>query len=321
MGKYYTKKTIYPDNDAKLFWHFYMRKALLCGGLRDRVMDFKDGTILVTGPTGVGKSTLVGKLCFNFFSSSPNPKDEESMMFTDSDYIIDPEEYASKMVTSKGKVLWWDESREGIARRNWQKKINNSIIGRKNKNRKNGIISFIVLPYEREIDQSFSKHITMWIWVSERGKAQIFVSGKTKKGGESLNIQTIIDREEKWAKENPNRKVCPLTIHPEYIGNVTFGKFTNAEQKRYDRLVDENSAVGELSEEEEAKLNGGVIINNKEDYVPLELDEIQNGKYKTKADLFYRLKELTGFADAKLVNTLNRHLKVRGLDTFMKLKL
>jgi len=78
----------------------------------------KDSTVIISGITGVGKSTLIGKLCFNFFSELDNVKIEGEKMFTDNNFIVDPEDYAAKMITDKGSVLWSDESRDGLSSNN-----------------------------------------------------------------------------------------------------------------------------------------------------------------------------------------------------------
>lgn len=314
--KDFKRKTIYADRDSKKFHRLVYPMKDLCKSIAKRIEENKDCTILVTGKTGVGKSTIVGKACFNHFENMDNVKVPGEKMYSDEDFIIDPEIYASKMVVSKGKILWWDESRPGLASRAWHSKINNLIINRKNKNRKNGIVSFIVLPYEKEVDKSFLSHINMWIWVYKRGQAQIFVAGNHKKGGESLSVQKIIDREEKWYKENPNAKFCFPQIHQEYIGNLAFGKFTIAEEKRYNRLIKKNSAVGELSEEEKANLKEPENEKKPEEYIPEILDEVENGTIKSKREMWDKLKSLTKLTDAMLVRHINRHLKIRGYKSF-----
>jgi len=308
-------KTIFPDRDARKFHKFWWSMPSLCESMLERIKQRKDCTVLVTGKTGVGKSTIVGKACFNHFSKMDNVIVEGQKMFVDDNFVIDPEEYAVRMVKHKGDVLWWDESRDGLSRRNWHSKINNLIVNRKNKNRKNGIISFIVLPYEKEVDKSFMSHITMWIWVYKRGHAQIFVANNHRKGGESLDVNKIIERENKWFKENPMANFCFARIHPEFVGNISFGKFTIEEEKRYEHLVKENSAVGKLSDEEE-RLVAGEESKEPEDFIPEVLDEVEQGKIKSKKELWDKLKELTKFSDDALIKHINRHLKIRGFKTF-----
>ena len=308
-------KTIHIDREAKRFFHYYISMKLLCRAIRERIKINKDSTILVTGIVGSGKSTLIGKLCFNHFEDMDNVKVPGEKMYTDENFIVDPEDLASRMIIDKGSVLWSDESRDGISSKNWNSKINKTIISRKNKNRKRGIVSFILLPYEKEVDKSFLNHITMWIFVKRRGIAEIYVASNSRKGGQALSVQRIITREEKWFKENPKKRLCPPTIHSEYIGNIGFGKFSKAEDKRYNHLVDIHHASGKLSTEEEDKINP-VDKKEIEKQIPMVLDEVEAGTIKSKREMWDKLKGLTIFDDALLIRHINRHLKIRGFKNF-----
>lgn len=316
MYKNYNRKTIHRDIDAKMFWHYYIPQNKLCTALMERIKVNKDSTVLVTGITGCGKSTLVGKFCFNFFENMDNVKIEGEKMYTDNNFIIDPEDYAARMILDKGSVLFVDEFRDAISSKAWNSQINKTIISRKNKNRKRGIVSFLLMPYEKEVDKSFLNHINMWIFVKKRGIAEIYVANNARKGGQGLSVQRIIDRETKWFKENPKRKAIDPTIHPEYIGSVVFGAFTKAEEKRYNKLVDKHNASGKLSDEEKKKMNPVMDKKEIEKQIPLVLDEVEEGTIKSKRDMWDRLKELTKFDDALLIRHINRHLKIRGFKNF-----
>lgn len=316
MFKNYNKKTIFRDRDAAKFWHFYIPQKKLCEALRDRILARLDNTILVTGITGCGKSTIIGKFCFNHFANMDNVKIEGEKMYNDDNFMIDPEIYATKMIIDMGNVLWNDEFRDAVSSRSWNSQINKRIISRKNKNRKRGITSFLAMPYEKEADKSFLNHITMWIFVKKRGIAEIYVANNSRKGGQGLSVQRIIDREEKWFKENPKRKAVDPTIHPEHIGSVLFSAFSKSEEKRYNKLVDKHYATGKLSDEEEEKINTTMSNKELEKQIPLILDEVEAGKIKSKREMWDKLKELTKFDDALLIRHINRHLKIRGFKNF-----
>lgn len=316
MYNNFKRKTIHQDIDAKMFWHYYIPQNKLCAALRDRIISSKDSTVLISGPTGVGKSTIVGKFCFNFFENMDNVKVEGEKMYNDDNFVIDPEDFSARMITDKGSVLWLDEARDSLSSKNWNSQINKTIVSRKNKNRKRGIVSFILLPYEKEVDKSFLNHVTMWIFVKRRGICEIFVANNARKGGQGLSIQRIIDREAKWYKENPRRKAIDPTIHPEYIGSMAFGAFTNAEDKRYNKLVEKHHATGKLSEEEEERMNPVIDKKELEKQIPAVLDEVEAGTIKSKRDMWDKLKEITKFDDALLIRHINRHLKIRGYKNF-----
>lgn len=316
MYKNFNKKTIFPDSDAKMFHHFTISHKVLCSALRDRIKSNLDSTVLISGPTGVGKSTLVGKFCFNLFQEFDNVKIEGEKMYSDENFIVDPDDYAAKMITDKGNVLWLDEAIDSLSSKNWNSKINKTIISRKNKNRKRGIVSFILIPYETETDKGFLKHVTMWIYIRKRGLAEIFVSNNSRKGGQGLSISRIIDREEKWFKENPGKRSIRPIVHSEYIGNLYFTAFNKAEDKRYNALVDKHHATGKLTEEEEERMNPVMDKKELEKQIPTVLDEVEAGTIKSKREMWDKLKEITKFDDVLLVRHINRHLKIRGFKNF-----
>ena len=320
MYKKFKTKTIHTDRDSQRFYHYSISMKLLCKGILERIKINKDSTVLVTGTTGSGKSTLIGKLCFQHFENMENIKIPGEKMYTDENFMVDPEDFASRMIIDKGNVLWVDEGRDGLSSKNWNSQINKTIISRKNKNRKRGIVSFILLPYEKELDKSFLNHVTMWIWIRKRKIAEVYVANNSRKGGQALNVQRIIDREEKWFKENPGRRVIVPTIHPEYVGDIGFGIFTKAEQKRYDHLVDIHHASGKLTDEEEEKIN---IVDKKEleKQIPLILDQVEDGAIKSKREMWNKLKELTNYEEKKLITHINRHLDIRGFKKWSSFKI
>jgi len=309
-------RTVYPDRDAKLFWHFCLSQKALTKALRQRLIEDKDATVLVTGSTGSGKSTKVGKLCFNHFEHMENPRKPGEMMFSDNNFIVDPEMWAARMIQDAGNVIWVDEARDGISSKAWNSAINKTIVGRKNKNRKRGIISFILLPFEKEVDKSFLSHVTMWIWVKNRDVAEVYVANNSRKGGEGLSVQRIIEREKKWFKENPKRRVCTPIIHPEFIGLLAIGNWRKNERKRYDALVDKHHATGKLTDDEEAKFAPQLDKKQIEAMVPKALDDVEAGKVKDKRELWERLKKETSLEDEVLIRYLNRNLKIRGFKNF-----
>lgn len=314
-NKYKEKKTVHQDRDAMVFYHYSISHKILCETLAKRIEHKKDNVILITGPTGSGKSTLAGKMCFNFFENMDNLLIPSEKMYTDNNFIINPEDFAKRMINDKGSVLWWDESRDGLSSKNWNKEINKTIVSRKNKNRKRGITYLVLLPHEGEVDKSFLKHVTMWIWIKERKIGQVFVAANPRMGGFSLSIPNIIDRQNKWLKENPNRRVVLPTIHPEYVGNIIFGAMTNEQERRYEILVEKHQATGKLSEEEQEQ--GSEISKEEiEEIIPKILDMVSSGEIKTKREMWDRAKEATKLSDSKLISYFNRHLGIRGLKKF-----
>ena len=310
-------KTIYINRDAKKFYSFTCSFMCFWQSLINRLEDKKDCFILITGATGSGKSTLSGKINFNFAEKEPNfiLNNEEMMFVPEKHFIVDADEFAVKMITETGSSLWYDEAREGGNRQAWYDKINKAIKQRKNTNRKLFNIYWFIMPLETEFDPKLAAHLTMWIWV-RRGVGEIYVANNQRKGGKGLNIDEIIKREEKWLKENPKRSVVNPTIHPEYCGRIFFGRFTKEEEKRYNELVRIKSATGKLTEEEMEKFG----IEQKK--TPEEIAEnvakkIRDGEIKDKITAWNLLKEIE-LPDEKKVKLINFYLGLLDLGTFNK---
>ena len=318
-NKWLGQKTVFPHNYSKQFAKFKITHDALWRAMLKRLEIEKDNLILVSGDTGTGKSTLIGNLCFKKGAVTPNfVENDGSMMFEDEkSFIIDPDEFAIKLIHGSGDILWIDESRDALSRRNWASKINKTIISRKNKNRKLRKIVFLLLPYERELDSEMVKHATLWIWVKKRGLCEIYCRRSGIKGGSGLNIQDILKREERYFKENPQMSMCPPEIHPEFIGRLAFGPFTANLEKRYLGLVEMKKAVGELSNEEKIKAGIEVKRDPKEIVIDI-IDKIKEGEIKDKKTV-WDLMEETNLDDDKKMKLLNFYLKLEGWGTFNKL--
>ncbi len=312
-------KTIHRDKYAKRFLQTVIGHEMFCLSLKKRLEEEKDAFILVTGDTGTGKSTLVARFCFQHFSKMDNfIMNDGRKMFEKENFIVDPEEFAVKMIKERGAVLWIDEGRDTVNRQQWFSKINQVVASRKNRNRKNFNIYFLLMPYEREIDPKLAAHLTAWIWVKKRKIAELYVKTSGKKGGKGLDIDSILKREERYLKENPFRTSVDPTIHPEYRGKFYFSKLTPGFQREYNKLVEDKKAVGELTEEE--KLAYGIVETiTPETYVNNAIDDIKKGVITNKRQLWNKLKEETELEDDKLTKILNRYLDLEGFPTFRQL--
>jgi len=313
------KKTIFPHRYSKIFYDYWLTHKALWDAFLQRLKDEKDVLVIVTGDTGNGKSHFTGNLCFKHGMNTDNfvMNDGTKMFIPEEDFIIDPDEFAVKMITKAGNVLWVDEARDGVSRRNWASKINKTIVSRKNKNRKLRKIVFLLLPYEREIDTQLLKHATMWIWVKTRGVCEVYCKRSGVKGGSGLNIEGILDREDKFFKENPKATTVIPTIHPEFIGRIKFGALTANLERKYNELVEVKRATGELSDEE--KIKYGIEITKEPKEIVLEsIEKIKSGEIKDKKTLWETL-DSTDLDDDKKVKMLNFYLKLEGWSGFNKL--
>jgi len=293
-----------------------MSQTALWNAMLKRLEIEKDVLVIVTGDTGTGKSNMVGNLCFKHAEKTDNfvMNDGTKMFTAEEDFIIDPDEFAVKMITKSGNVLWVDEGRDSVSRRNWASALNKTIISRKNKNRKLRKIVFLLLPYEAEIDPQMAKHATIWIWVKSRGVCEVYCKRSGVKGGSGLSIESILNREDKYFKENPKSTVAFPSIHPEFVGRMHFGALTANLDKRYRELVDKKKATGELSDEEKIKY-GIEIVKDPKGVVLEAIEKIKNNEIKDRKTLF---EELDGcdIDDDKKVKLLNFYLKLEGWGGF-----
>ena len=325
MFRKYNKKTIFEDKRAKKFKKNSIKIKGFCEMLIKRIDIEKDSLILVTGPTGSGKSTLVGKMCFNHFENLNKPNFNEEKMYNDKNFFVDPREFSKQMITQRESVLWLDEAIEAVFNRSWSSEINKLIVINKNKNRKLKNIHFIIIPSARQVDKALSPHVNIWIHCPKRDKksfviAKVFTATYRGLSSDGLNIPKMIEREERWLKENPNKSDIPPTIHPEFKGYIKFSKFSKKNQKRYNNLVEEHQAYGKIEIDDSSMSKKEKILKQEKEIIKI-INEMDKGLIIKKIDLWKKLKEKTGMTDNKLEKTLNRQLDIHGFTTFKKLTL
>ena len=316
-NKYLRQKTVFPHRYSKIFYDFWWTYKALWKSMLDRLKIEKDVFVLITGDTGSGKSHFTGNICFKKGGEEDNFITGEGKMFIpEENFIIDPEEFAYKMITKEGQVLWLDEGRDAVNRRDWYSAINKGIASRKNKNRKLFNIYFLCMPLETEFDRALIPHLTIWIWV-RRGVGVVYVKRSGVKGGTGLDIEKMLDREAKYLRENPKKTIVNPTIHPEYVGRIAFSKLSQKSERKYKELVEKKKATGELTDEEKEKF--GIEVKKKpEDVVMSVIERIKNKEIKDKKTVWNALEEIKDTQDKK-IKLLNFYLKLEGWNTFDKL--
>jgi energy-coupling factor transporter ATP-binding protein EcfA2 len=311
-------KSVFPNRDAKKFYSYVIPYKTLWAALIERLKIDKDCFVLLTGTTGSGKSSLTGKLNFQFAEKEPNfiLNNGESMFIPEKHFIVDGDEFAYKMITEQGSSIWYDEAREGTNRQSWYDKINKAIKQRKNTNRKLFNIYWLCMPLESEFDPKLAAHLTMWIWV-RRGVGEVYIANNQRKGGNGLDIDEIVKREEKWLRENPKKSIVPPIIHPEYVGRIFFSKMNKEEEKKYKELVKMKSATGKLTDEEMTKFGIEKEVRPK-DIICASVAKIKTGEIQDKITLWNSL-DAADLDDGQKLKMLNFYLKMEGWGTFDKL--
>jgi energy-coupling factor transporter ATP-binding protein EcfA2 len=301
-----------------MFVDYWWTHKALWSAMLERLKIEKDVMVLITGDTGSGKSHFAGMLAFKHAMQENNPvlNNESKMFVPEENFIISPEEFAYKMITKTGEVLWGDEFRRGANRRDWYSPINKAILDRKNTNRKLFNIYFLCMPFEAEFDPKLAGHLHLWIWV-RRGVAEVYIKRSGVKGGSGLNIQNILEREAKYLRENPKKTIVNPTIHPEYCGRIAFTKLSEKHEKLYKELVKAKKAVGDLTDEEKEKY-GIEIIKEPKEVVNDIVEKIKKGELKSKREVWNALEGLE-LEDKKKETLLNFYLNMEGFGTFKKL--
>ena len=320
--KNFRTKTVFPNKDAKKFDDFQVSYKLLWKSIKERLKLRRDVFILITGKTGNGKSTVVGKLNFRHAEKELNfiLNNGEMMFIPEKHFITDGDEFAYKMITEQGSSLWYDEARAGSDRQQWYDKVNKAIKQRKNTNRKLFNVYWFCMPLETEFDPKLAAHLTAWIWVKKRttkgAVCELYVANNTRKGGRGLDIEAIIKREEKWLKENPKKVTINPTIHPEYCGRLMFAAFTKEEEKRYNELVKIKSATGKLTEAELEKWGIESSKTNEEKAEEI-AKKIAKSEIADKMDAWDAMKDMD-VPDKKKIEMVSFYLKLYDLGTFNK---
>ena len=311
-------KTIFPHRYSRIFYDFWWTQKALWAAMMQRIALNKDNFVLISGDTGSGKSNFVGTFAFNFAEKQENMilKDGSKMFKSKDNFVIDPEEFSYKMIIKEGEFLWGDEFRKAANRKNWYTALNKGIADRKNTNRKLGNTYWVCMPLEREFDTTLAPHLTLWIWI-RRGVGEIYCKRGGIKGGKGLDILTILEREDRYFKENPDKTFVNPTIHPEYVGRIAFSEMSEKNRKRYSELIKLKKAAGDLTEEEKLKF-GITMETSPEEIIKNSIQKVKDGKITSKKELWESLSEIKDPDDKKL-KSLNFYLKLEGYDTFSRL--
>jgi regulator of sigma D len=158
--------------------------------------------------------------------------------------------------------------------------------------------------------------LTLWLWV-RRGVAEVYCKVSGIKGGTGLNITAILEREEKYLKENPKKTIVNPAIHPEYIGRMAFNKLSPNLEKLYKELVQEKRATGDLTDEEKKKYGIEIKANPKQ-IIKEVINRIKKGEINDKKTLWEELNNIKQ-DDEKKLKLLNFYLKLEGWGSFDKL--
>src|SRR3972149_6845736 len=202
----------YPAKKYK--WHITPLKELksMLEGRRDNE---KDNMILITGARGDGKSTLTGKILFQFAVFDPFAS------------IVYSKEATFKRIRLKKGYIWMDESVISAAKGNVMTRANKMLFEMTTINRDNFNIVFFLMPFVEDFDSKILQYISAWIHVDTRGLGVLMLPSNKgifgKRNWDLVAMKKIFDE---FGKENQNATHAPYWIYPNFRGYIKFGKLT-----------------------------------------------------------------------------------------------
>jgi hypothetical protein len=252
----------YPSKIYK--WHvtpLYEFKEMLLGRRKNE----KDNMILVTGARGDGKTTLVGKILFQFEEFDP----WESVIYN--------KEAMFKLIKKKNGYVWADEGVINAAKGNVMSRANKLLFEMSTINRDNYNIVFFLMPFVEDFDTKILQYCSAWIHVDSRGLAVLMLPANKglfgKKNWDVVYLKKIYDE---FIKDSKGEQHVPYWIYPNFRGYIKFGKLP----KEQDAIIKEIKALRK-NENLDKEMQNEVIVEvktmeNTEKYLAKKLAELIN---------------------------------------------
>lgn len=186
-----------------------------------------DNIILITGSRGIGKSTITGKVLFQFPDFNPF----ENIVYT--------KEAMFKLAKNKNGYIWGDEAIINVAKGNVMTRANKMLHELFTISRNNFNIIFLLLPFVEDFDSKILQYCSMWLHVDSRGLAVMLLPANQGIFGRAnwdlIQMKRIFDE---FRKENQNLSHIPFWIFQNFRGYVKFGKLTDQQEKIVNEIKD-----------------------------------------------------------------------------------
>lgn len=203
----------------KYRWHvtpLYIIKEMLL----TRQANDLDNQILITGARRGGKSTICGKILFQFEDFNPY----DSMVYS--------KEATFKQLKKKNNYVWMDEAVINSARGNVMTRANKLLFEVTTINGENHNMVFFIMPFVEDFDTKILQYITAWIHVDKRGLAVLLLpENKGIFGKRNWDIVQMKKIFEEFQKENQQASHMPYWIYNNFRGYIKFGKLPKHQQE------------------------------------------------------------------------------------------
>lgn len=205
-------RKFYPAMRYK--WHvtpLYVLKEMLLGRRTNEL----DNMILVTGSRGAGKTTITGKILFQFEDLDPFV----SMVYSKEDMF--------KRIKLKNGYIWADEGVINAAKGNVMSRANKLLFEASTINRDNFNIIFFLMPFIEDFDSKILQYCSAWIHVDSRGLAVLLLpANKGLFGRNNWDIKQMKKIFDEFVKEGKGDRHAPYWIYDNFRGYIKFGKLT-----------------------------------------------------------------------------------------------
>lgn len=200
----------YPAKKYK--WHVTPLKTIKEMLLKRRANEL-DNMILVTGARGAGKTTLTGKILFQFEEFDPYV----SMVYS--------KEAMFKLIKKKNGFIWADEGVINAAKGNVMSRANKLLFEASTINRDNYNIVFFLMPFIEDFDSKILQYCSAWIHVERRGFAVLLLpANKGLFGRSNWDIKQMKKIFDEFVKETKGERHVPFWIYDNFRGYIKFGK-------------------------------------------------------------------------------------------------
>ena len=179
----------------------------------------KDNVFLVTGSRGEGKSTITGKILFQFPDFDPYQS------------IVYNKEAFFKMLKKKMNYAWADEGVVNAAKGNVMSRANKLLFEAMTINRDNFNTIFFLMPNVEDFDSKILQYCSGWIHIDRRGLAVLLLpQNKGLFGKKNWDLDRMKKIYDEFMKESKDGTPMPYWVYENFVGYIRFEKLTKLQE-------------------------------------------------------------------------------------------